>query len=286
MGFRMMTALTLTCGTIFLMWVGEQISERGIGNGISLIIFAGIVSAIPSALSATYEYIASNELSLFVAIGIAAFMVVTVAFITFMERGQRRVPVQYAKRVVGRRMYGGQSSHLPLKVNTPGVIPAIVASSLLIFPATITQFVEHPYAQAVSNMLLPGTISYDVLYVGLIVFFCYFYTAVTFNTVDVADNMKKFGGYIPGIRPGPRTAEYIDRILSRITLGGAIYLSAVCILPSLLIRQVNVPFYFGGTALLIVVGVALDTVAQIETHLLTHSYQGFMKRGRFRGRRG
>jgi preprotein translocase subunit SecY len=183
-------------------------------------------------------------------------------------------------------MYGGQSSHLPLKVNTPGVIPAIFASSLLIFPATITQFVDHPYAQAVSDLLLPGTFSYDLLYIGLIIFFCYFYTAVTFNTVDVADNMKKFGGYIPGIRPGPRTAEYIDRILTRITLGGALYLSAVCILPTILIRQVNVPFFFGGTALLIVVGVALDTVSQIETHLLTHSYQGFMRRGRFRGRRG
>jgi preprotein translocase subunit SecY len=286
MSFRVMTALTLTAGTVFLMWVGEQISERGIGNGISLIIFAGIVAAIPSALSATYEYVANGEMSIMVALGIGIFMVATVAFITFMERGQRRVPVQYAKRVVGRRMYGGQSSHLPLKVNTPGVIPAIFASSLLIFPATITQFVDHPYAQAVTDLLLPGSVSYDILYVGLIVFFCYFYTAVTFNTVDVADNMKKFGGYIPGIRPGPRTAEYIDRILSRITLGGAIYLSAVCILPTLLIRQVNVPFFFGGTALLIVVGVALDTVAQIETHLLTHSYQGFMKRGRFKGRRG
>jgi len=286
MAFRLMTALTLTAGTVFLMWVGEQISERGIGNGISLIIFAGIVTAIPSALSATYEYVVNGEMSIMVALGIGIFMVATVAFITFMERGQRRVPVQYAKRVVGGRMYGGQSSHLPLKVNTPGVIPAIFASSLLIFPATITQFVDHPYAHAVTNLLLPGSLSYDILYVGLIVFFCYFYTAVTFNTVDVADNMKKFGGYIPGIRPGPRTAEYIDRILSRITLGGAIYLSAVCILPTLLIRQVNVPFFFGGTALLIVVGVALDTVAQIETHLLTHSYQGFMRRGRFKGRRG
>jgi preprotein translocase subunit SecY len=284
--FRVMTALTLTSGTVFLMWVGEQISERGIGNGISLLIFAGIVAAIPSALSLTYEYMNTGEIGPLVILFLGVFMVATVAFITFMERGQRRVPVQYAKRVVGRRMYGGQSSHLPLKVNTPGVIPAIFASSLLIFPATITQFVEHPWAQAVSDLLLPGTWSYDLLYVALIIFFCYFYTAVTFNTTDVADNMKKFGGYIPGIRPGPRTAEYIDRILTRITLGGALYLSTVCVLPTILIGQFNVPFFFGGTALLIVVGVALDTVAQMETHLLTHSYQGFMRRGRFRGRRG
>ncbi len=284
--FRIMTVLTLTCGTAFLMWVGEQISERGIGNGISLLIFAGIVASLPSAMAATYEFVKFGEIQIFTVIFLAAFAVVTIAAITFMERGQRRVPVQYAKRLVGRRMYGGQSSHLPLKVNTAGVIPAIFASSLLIFPGTIAQFVDHPWVQAANSYIAPNTAIYNLLYVGLIIFFCYFYTAVTFNTTDVADNMKKYGGYIPGIRPGQRTAEYIDRILSRITLGGALYLSAVCVLPTILIGQFNVPFFFGGTALLIVVGVALDTVAQMETHLLTRSYQGFMKRGRLRGRRG
>jgi preprotein translocase subunit SecY len=284
--FRLMTVLTLASGTIFIMWLGEQISERGIGNGISLIIFTGIVSAIPSAATATYEFVREGELGVLTLLGLVAFMVVVVGVIIFMERGQRRVPVQYAKRVIGRRMYGGQSSHLPLKVNTSGVIPPIFASSLLVFPGTIASFVDHPWARAASEYLMPGTFLYDLLYVGLIVFFCYFYTAVTFNTVDVADNMKKFGGYIPGIRPGQRTAEYIDRILVRITLGGALYISAICVLPSILIQRFNVPFYFGGTALLIVVGVALDTVAQIETHMLTRSYQGFMKRGRLRGRRG
>ena len=284
--FRAMTVLTLTCGTAFLMWVGEQISERGIGNGISLLIFAGIVAAIPSAATATYEYVRIGELQIFTVLALIGFAAATIGAITFVERGQRRVPVQYAKRLVGRRMYGGQSSHLPLKVNTSGVIPAIFASSLLIFPGTIAQFVDHPWVQTANSYLAPNTWLYNLLFVGLIVFFCYFYTAVTFNTTDVADNMKKYGGYIPGIRPGQRTAEYIDRILSRITLGGAIYLSIVCVLPTILIGEFNVPFFFGGTALLIVVGVALDTVAQMETHLLTRSDQGFMKRGRLRGRRG
>ncbi|MFM7140897.1 MAG: preprotein translocase subunit SecY, partial [Alphaproteobacteria bacterium] len=201
-------------------------------------------------------------------------------------RGQRRIPVQYAKRVVGRRMYGGQSSHLPLKINTAGVIPPIFASSLLMFPGTIASFVQHPAADKLVELLQPGSWLYNLVYVALIIFFCYFYTAVTFDPVEVADNMKKVGGYIPGIRPGKKTADFIDRILTRITLGGAIYIAAICILPTLLIRQFNVPFFFGGTALLIVVGVALDTVAQMETHLLTRNYEGFMKRGRLRGRRG
>jgi preprotein translocase subunit SecY len=284
--FRIMTVITLTSGTAFIMWLGEQITERGIGNGISLIIFAGIVANLPSAMIATYQFFREGELSLFMLVLLVAFMVLIVGVIIFMERGQRRIPVQYAKRVVGRKMYGGQSSHLPLKINPTGVIPPIFASSILIFPATIAQFIDHPMARRVSDLLVPGSLIYDVVYIGLIVFFCYFYTAVTFNPVDVAENMKKFGGYVPGIRPGDRTAEYIDRILTRITLGGALYVSAVCILPTLLIRQANVPFYFGGTALLIVVGVALDTVAQMETHLLTRNYEGFMKRGRLRGRRG
>jgi preprotein translocase subunit SecY len=284
--FRAMTVVTLTSGTAFIMWLGEQITERGIGNGISLIIFAGIVASFPSAAITTYQFFKEGEMSLFMLLFLGAFMVAVVGFIIFMERAARRIPVQYAKRVVGRKMYGGQSSHLPLKINPTGVIPPIFASSILIFPATIAQFIEHPYARMVSDLLVPGTVIYDVVYVGLIVFFCYFYTAVTFNPTDVAENMKKYGGYVPGIRPGQRTADYIDRILTRLTLSGAMYVSAVCVLPTLLIRQVNVPFYFGGTALLIVVGVALDTVAQMETHLLTRNYEGFMKRGRIRGRKG
>jgi preprotein translocase subunit SecY len=284
--FRAMTVITLTSGTAFIMWLGEQITERGIGNGISLIIFAGIVANFPSAAITTYQFFKEGEMSLFLLLGLVAFMVLVIGFIIFMERSSRRIPVQYAKRVVGRKMYGGQTSHLPLKINPTGVIPPIFASSILIFPATIAQFIEHPYARLVSDLLVPGTLIYDLVYVGLIIFFCYFYTAVTFNPVDVADNMKKYGGYVPGIRPGQRTAEYIDRILTRLTLSGAIYVATVCILPTVLIRQVNVPFYFGGTALLIVVGVALDTVAQMETHLLTRNYEGFMKRGRIRGRKG
>jgi preprotein translocase subunit SecY len=284
--FRAMTVVTLTSGTAFIMWLGEQITERGIGNGISLIIFAGIVANFPSAAITTYQFFKEGEMSLFLVLFLVAFMIVIIGVIIFMERAARRIPVQYAKRVVGRKMYGGQTSHLPLKVNPTGVIPPIFASSILIFPATIAQFIEHPYARMISDLLVPGTLVYDIVYVGLIIFFCYFYTAVTFNPTDVADNMKKYGGYVPGIRPGQRTAEYIDRILTRLTLSGAIYVSSVCILPTLLIRQVNVPFYFGGTALLIVVGVALDTVAQMETHLLTRNYEGFMKRGRIRGRRG
>jgi preprotein translocase subunit SecY len=284
--FRVMTIITLSSGTAFLMWLGEQISERGIGNGISLIIFAGIVAAIPSAAVTTAQFVREGELGILVLIALTAFMVAVVGVIIFVERGQRRIPVQYAKRVVGRRMYGGQSSHLPLKINTAGVIPPIFASSLLVFPATIASFVVNPWAQAAADMLTPDRALYNAIYVGLIIFFCYFYTAVTFNTSDVAENMKKFGGFIPGIRPGQRTAEYIDRVLVRVTLAGALYVSVVCVLPSILIQRFNVPFFFGGTALLIVVGVALDTVAQIETHMLTRSYQGFMRRGRLRGRRG
>jgi preprotein translocase subunit SecY len=284
--FRLMTVITLTSGTAFIMWLGEQITERGIGNGISLIIFAGIVARLPSAITSTYQFVQEGELGVLIVLLVLAIVVAVVGVVIFMERGQRRIPVQYAKRVVGRKMYGGQSSHLPLKINTAGVIPPIFASSILIFPATVAQFIQHPWAQAAASYLAPGQWLHDVLYVGFIVFFCYFYTAVVFNPVDVAENMKKFGGYIPGIRPGQKTAEFIDRVLSRITLGGAIYISVVALLPTMLIRQFNVPFYFGGTALLIVVGVAMDTVAQIETHMISRNYEGFMKRGRLRGRRG
>ena len=285
-GFRLMTMLTLAAGTAFIMWLGEQITERGVGNGISLIIFAGIVASIPSAVTATTEFVREGELSILLLLALLAGMVAIVAAVIFMERGQRRIPVQYAKRVVGRRVYGGQTSHLPLKVNTAGVIPPIFASSVLIFPATLAGFADHPWAQTAANLLAPGSSVYNLSYVAMIIFFCYFYTAVVFNPTDVADNMKKNGGFIPGIRPGQRTADYIDRVLSRITLTGAIYVSVICVLPNLLVGSFNVPFFFGGTALLIVVGVALDTVAQIETQLIMRNYEGFMKRGRIRGRRG
>ncbi len=283
--FRLMTVITLTTGTAFIMWLGEQITERGIGNGISLIIFAGIVAGMPHAAMTIVDFVRHGEWSIFSAVAIALVMVGVVAAIIYMERAQRRIPVTYAKRMVGRRMYSGQSSHLPLKINTSGVIPPIFASSILLFPSTVTGFIDHPAARWVQDHLAPGSWLYMLTYVGLIIFFCYFYTAVTFNPADVADNMKKFGGYIPGIRPGQKTAEFIDRVLTRVTLAGALYVAAVCVLPTILITRYNVPFYFGGTALLIVVGVALDTVAAMETHMITRSYEGFMKGGRIRGRR-
>ncbi len=283
--FRLMAILTLTSGTAFLMWLGEMITERGIGNGISLIIFAGIVARLPSAIIKSLDLIRTGEIAPLVMILIIIFMVVVVGFICFVERGQRRIPVQYARRVVGRRMFGGQSTHLPLKVNVSGVIPPIFASSLLMFPATIASFVKNDWVRWAVDAISPGHLSHDLLYVALIIFFCYFYTAVTFNPVDVADNLKKWGGYIPGIRPGKSTADAIDRILSRITLGGALYVSLVCVLPTILIARFNVPFYFGGTALLIVVGVAMDTVAQIESHMLQRHYEGFMKKRLGRVRR-
>lgn len=282
--FRLLTVVTVTAGTMFVMWIGEQITERGIGNGISLIIMAGIVARLPGAIGTTTQFVREGEMSLFVLIIILALALGVTGGIVYVETAQRRLPVQYARRVVGRRVYGGQTSHLPLKINTSGVIPPIFASSILVFPATLATFV--PALKDKAAYLTPGGFYYDVVYVALIIFFCYFYTAVTFNPVDVADNLKKYGGFIPGIRPGRYTAEYIDRVLSRITLGGAIYVSAVCILPTILIQRFNVPFYFGGTALLIVVGVALDTIAQIETHLLTRNYEGFMRRGRVKSRRG
>jgi preprotein translocase subunit SecY len=277
--FRLMTVITLTAGTAFIMWLGEQITERGVGNGISLIIFAGIVCRLPAASVNTARLLSTGEMGIFAVLILVVLMVAVVGFIIFVEQGQRRIPVQYAKRVVGRKMYGGQSTHLPLKINTSGVIPPIFASSIIMFPATIGSFVKVEWIQTITAAVRPGNIAYELLFVGFIFFFCYFYTAVTFNPVDVADNMKKAGGYIPGIRPGKRTADYIDRVLTRITLGGAIYVSAVCVLPSILISKFNVPFYFGGTALLIVVGVAIDTVAQMESHMLSRHYEGFLKKG-------
>jgi preprotein translocase subunit SecY len=277
--FRLMTVITLTAGTAFIMWLGEQITERGIGNGISLIIFAGIVARMPNAVANTFRLLRTGEMNAFLALVILVLMVVVVGVIIFVERGQRRIPVQYAKRIVGRRMYGGQSTHLPLRINTSGVIPPIFASSIIMFPATVANFVKVPWMQSVAQAMRPGSIIYNVVYVGFIIFFCYFYTAVTFNPADVADNMKKYGGYIPGIRPGKRTADYIDRVLTRITFGGALYVSAVCVLPTLLVAKFNVPFYFGGTALLIVVGVAIDTISQMESHMLARHYEGFIKKG-------
>jgi preprotein translocase subunit SecY len=284
MAFRLMTVITLTAGTVFLMWIGEQMSERGIGNGISLLIYAGIAAGIPNGVGSTLSLYRSGELSFFKILLVLAVIILTFFCIIFVERGARRIPIQYAKRIVGRKVYGGQNTHLPLKVNTSGVIPPIFASSLIMFPATFATFLPWPPLQKIVNQLQPGSLLYDVLFVGLIVFFCYFYTAVTFKTEDVAENLKKYGGFIPGIRPGQPTAEYIDHVLSRITLGGAAYISAICVLPTLFTQTMKVPFYFGGTSVLILVGVALDTVAQIETFLLTRNYEGFMKHTRLKGR--
>ena len=284
--FRLLTMITLTSGTAFIMWLGEQITERGIGNGISLIIFAGIVARFPNAIISTIRLIQAGELSLLFVIALVVMMVSVIGAIIYVERGQRKIPVQYAKRVVGRKVYGGQSTHLPLKINTSGVIPPIFASSIIMFPATVAGFIAIPWVQAIARQLSPGTILYTLLYVGMIFFFAYFYTAIIFNPVDISDNLKKYGGYIPGIRPGQKTSEYIYRVLSRLTFVGGFYLAIVCIIPEILIRRFNVPFYFGGTSILITVGVALDTVSQIETHLITRSYEGFLKKGKIRGRRG
>ncbi|HHD62896.1 MAG TPA: preprotein translocase subunit SecY [Desulfobulbaceae bacterium] len=283
--FKLMTVLTLTTGTAFIMWLGEQITERGIGNGISLIIFAGIVARMPAAIGNSIQLIKAGEIAVIFVPVMLALMFFIVAFIIFVETAQRRIPIQYAKRVVGRKVYGGQSSHLPLKLNISGVIPPIFASSIMMFPATIGSFIRIDWVQQVSAALSPGTIYYYILYVAMIVFFCFFYTAVTFKPDDVAENLKKNGGFIPGIRPGRKTSEFIDFVLTRLTVVGAIYLSAVCVMPTLLINKFNVPFYFGGTALLIVVGVAIDTISQIESHLVMRNYDGFMKAGRIKGRR-
>jgi len=286
-GFRLVTIITLTAGTSFIMWLGEQITERGIGNGISLIIFAGIVASMPTALGNTLQLMTTGEMGIFILIILTVLMVAVIAAIIYMEQAQRRIPVHYAKRVVGRKMYGGQTSHLPLKINTAGVIPPIFASSIIMFPTTLAQFMDIPVMKTVAAMFSPGTIWYYLLYVGFIIFFCFFYTAVQFNPEDVAENMKKNGGYIPGIRPGKRTSEYIDKVLTRITVGGALYVSAVCVLPTFLMSKFNVPFYFGGTALLIVVGVSIDTISQIESHLISGNYEGFLGRSgskRIKGR--
>jgi len=284
LAFKFLTTVTLTAGTVFLMWVGEQMSERGIGNGISLIIYAGIAARLPSGIGSSLSLYRSGELSFFKILMVLGIIFATFYIIIFVERGVRRIPIQYAKRIVGRKVYGGQNTHLPLKVNTAGVIPPIFASSLIMFPATFATFFPMKGIQQFTVLLQPGSLMYNVLFVSLIVFFCYFYTAVTFKTDDVSENLKKYGGFIPGIRPGLPTAQYIDFVLSRVTLGGAVYISAICVLPTFFTQTLKVPFYFGGTSVLILVGVALDTVAQIETFLLTRNYEGFMKHTRLKGR--
>ena len=307
--FRLMTVLTLSTGTAFIMWLGEQITERGVGNGMSLIIFSGIVVGLPRAVLQTFDQMRTGQIGLIRILFLLALMAFVIAAIIFVERGHRRVMVQYAKRVVGRRMYGGSSTHIPLKVNTGGVIPVIFASSILAFPATIASAFRGGVAETLTTQLGPGMPLYNLFYVLGIVFFTYFYVAIIFNPDDVAENMRKYGGFVPGIRPGKRTAEYIDTILARITLVGALYLALVALLPQWLIsgfkvapipfigewldanlpraitEGMNVPYYFGGTSLLIVVGVAMDTVQQVESQLIMRHYDGFMKKSRVRGRR-
>jgi preprotein translocase subunit SecY len=309
-GFRALTVITLTTGTAFVMWLGEQISERGIGNGISLIIFAGIVVGLVPGIGSTADLVQRGNLSPIVLIPLLVFMVLVVAFVVYMERAQRRIPVQYAKRVVGRRVYGGQSTYLPLRVNTGGVIPVIFASSVVTVPTVISGLIQNEGVQRVAGYVAYGQPIYYFLQIVTIVFFSYFYVSIIFNPTDLAENMRKYGGFIPGIRPGKRTAEYIDRILTRLTLVGALYLAAVTVLPEFLLTGIHVQglpllgprianffptwfmeglgiqFYFGGTSLLIVVGVAMDTIQQIESQLVMRNYEGFMKRGRIRGRRG
>jgi preprotein translocase subunit SecY len=275
--FKLMTMLTLTSGTAFIMWLGEQITERGIGNGISLVIFAGIVARIPAAAINTFRLVQAEQITMFFVPILVLLMFLVICVIVYCETAQRRIPVQYARRVVGRQVYGGQSSYFPLKMNMSGVIPPIFASSLMMFPAVIGGFIHVDWVQRFSSMLTPHTLMYNLIYVMLIVFFCFFYTAVTFKSDDVADNLKKNGGFIPGIRPGKKTAEFFDKALTRLTVIGAFYLSCVCVLPTILTSEFNIPFYFGGTALLIVVGVAIDTMGQIEAHMQMRNYDGFMK---------
>jgi preprotein translocase subunit SecY len=286
--FRISTVITLTGGTMFLMWLGEQITSRGIGNGISLIIFAGIVAEVPSAIAGMLELGRQGALSTGLIIAVSLMAVAVIAFIVFMERAQRRLLIQYPKRQIGNQMFEGQSSHLPLKLNSSGVIPPIFASSLLLVPTTIAQFSQGrgpEWFNTINLYLGHGRPLYLVLYIGMIVFFAFFYTAIVFNPVETADNLKKHGGFIPGIRPGERTAEYIDYVLTRITVVGAAYLALVCLLPELLIAYAAIPFYFGGTSLLIVVSVTMDTVAQVQGYLLAHQYEGLIKKARLRGAR-
>jgi len=287
--FRIITVITLVSGTMFLMWLGEQITERGIGNGISLIIYSAIVAGLPAAIGGTLELARTGEYSAFTVLGLFVMAVAVTAVVVWFERAQRRIAIQYAKRQVGNKMYGGQSSFLPLKVNTAGVIPPIFASSLILLPATFAQFTKgaegFEWLSDMSAILSPGAWLYMLLFTALIVFFCFFYTAIVFNPKDTADNLKKNGGFIPGIKPGQRTAEYVDKVLTRITVVGAAYVAAVCLLPQYLISALSVPFYFGGTSLLIIVVVSMDTMTQIQSHLMSHQYEGLMKQARLKTKR-
>ena len=283
--FRMVTMATFTAGSMLVMWLGEQITERGIGNGISLIIFCGIVVGIPRGIMQSMDLIKSGSMSIFLAVIIVLLMAAVLTAIVFVERAQRRIPISYAKRQIGRKMFGGQNTHLPLRVNTAGVIPPIFASSLLLFPATVGQFSTNEYVRMVTDFFAPHGVLYTVLYVVLIFFFCYFYTAIIIDPKDMAENLKKNGGFVPGIRPGERTQEYIDTVLSRLTLSGAVYISAISLLPMLMIAKFNVPFYFGGTSLLILVGVAMDFMNQVESHMISTQYQGLMNKAARKGGR-
>ncbi|MCL0086296.1 preprotein translocase subunit SecY [Thermodesulfovibrionales bacterium] len=284
--FRLLVLITLTSGTVFLMWVGEQITERGVGNGISLIIFAGIIAMLPSSAVTVYDLVAAGELALFFVIMMVIVLTAILVGIVFIERAQRKIPVQYARRVVGRKVFGGQTTYLPLKINTAGVIPPIFASAIIMFPATILGFIDIPWVSDLALQLAPGSIPYTILFGSLIFFFSFFYTAIIFNPVDVAENLQKHGGFVPGIRPGQKTSDYIYKVLTRLTFVGGLYLVLVCIIPELLIAgKLGIPFFFGGTSLLIVVAVALDTISQVESHLITRSYEGFLKKGKMKGRR-
>ena len=283
--FRMVTMATFTAGSMLVMWLGEQITERGIGNGISLIIFCGIVVGIPRGIMQSMDLIKSGSMSIFLAVIIVLLMAAVLTAIVFVERAQRRIPISYAKRQIGRKMFGGQNTHLPLRVNTAGVIPPIFASSLLLFPATVGQFSTNEYVRMVTDFFAPHGVLYNMLYVVLIFFFCYFYTAIIIDPKDMAENLKKNGGFVPGIRPGERTQEYIDTVLSRLTLSGAVYISAISLLPMLMIAKFNVPFYFGGTSLLILVGVAMDFMNQVESHMISTQYQGLMNKAARKGGR-
>jgi len=287
--FRLLTVLTLTTGTTFIMWLGERITEKGIGNGISLIITAGIISRAPAAFYQLYILLSKGQIEILTAVLMMVMLIGVIAGVIVITQGQRRIPVQYARRIVGRRVYGGQSTYIPLRVNQAGVIPIIFAQSIILFPATIASLIPAGLIQMVANLLVPGNIAYELFYALLIIFFCYFYTAIAFNPVDVADNMKRYGGFVPGIRPGRPTAVYLDYIMSRVTLSGAIFLAIIAILPHFVSRGFRIPYlvasFFGGTGLLIIVGVILDTMKQVESQLLMRHYEGFMKKGKLRGRR-
>ncbi|MDY6914964.1 MAG: preprotein translocase subunit SecY, partial [Candidatus Cloacimonadota bacterium] len=285
--FILTSVITMVTGVMFIMWLGEQITDHGIGNGISLIIFAGIIARYPSGFMNMFNMVRVGAMSIFMAVTVLAIMVAVTAAVVLVTEGNRKIPVQYAKRIIGRKVYGGQSTHIPLKVNTAGVIPIIFAQSILMFPRTLaTFFKDSQFMTMVVEWLSPGAFLYTVLYVGLIIFFAYFYTAMVLNPVEMAENMKKYGGFIPGRKPGKSTSDYINNVLVRITLPGAIFFAFVAVLPEFMQQWANLPFYFGGTGLIIVVGVALDTLQQIESHLVMRHYEGFMKKGKLRGRRG